>query len=89
MNYLNVKFKSIIKTSERAICLEKWCDEGIVWLPIQCIRVNTKYSKGIAYIIPEWLCIEKKLNGKRIELYHHPKKIIPQYNQEPLDELKC
>ena len=88
MKYFNVKFKDIVTVTEKAICLEQWCDKGIVWLPLKCVRENTKYSKGIAFIIPEWLYIEKELNGKEYQPYHHPEKIIPQYNQAAIDELK-
>lgn len=88
MKYYNVKFKDIVKITDKAICLEKWCDAGIVWLPLKCIRENMNYTKGIAYIVPEWLCEEKGLSGKEFEPYHRPNKIEPVYNQEAIDDLK-
>ena len=88
MKYFNIKFKSVVKFTGKAVCLERWCDKGIVWLPLKCVRENYKYTKGIAYIVPEWLCQEKGLEGKEYELYHHPKKIDPEYNQEAISDVK-
>ena len=88
MRYYTIKFVRIIKETDKAICLERWCDKGIVWLPRKCIRENTKYTKGIAYIVPEWLCEDKGLDGKLYEPYNRPQKIEPVYNQEAIDDLK-
>lgn len=88
MTYFNVKFKDVVAMTDKAICLEQWCNKGNVWLPLKCVRENTKYTKGIAYLVPEWLCNEKGLGGKEYQPYHHPEKIAPQYNQEAIDELK-
>lgn len=84
---IKIKFKSIVKTTDKAICLERWCDEGVVWLPLKCIR-ECSYNKGIAFLVPEWLCNDKGLSGKKYEPYKIPKKIEPEANQEPIDELK-
>lgn len=82
-----VKFCRIVRETEKAILLETW-DNRQVWLPSKCVSIDFKYTKGVAVILPEWLYIEKKLNGKEFEPYHHPKKIEPQHNQEAIDELK-
>ncbi len=88
-SYFKVKFKEIVKETEKAVCFERWNDKGIVWLPKRCIKRYYKYTRSLAYIVPEWLLEEKRLAGKKVELYHRPPKIEPEYNQEALDELKC
>lgn len=55
MTYFNVKFKDVVAMTDKAICLEQWCNKGNVWLPLKCVRENTKYTKGIAYLVPEIL----------------------------------
>lgn len=82
-----IKFQGIIKQTEKAVCLEKW-QGGIVWLPKKCIKPNYSYTKGVSYYIPDWLCEEKGLQGKTVELFHKPEKIEPEFNQEAIDELK-
>lgn len=82
-----VKFKEEIVSTPKAVLLLTW-DNKEVWLPLKCIWPYYKYTKGIAYIVPDWLYDEKGLNGKPYEPYHHPEKISPVYNQEPIDDLK-
>lgn len=88
MKRFNIKFARVVCETEKAVLLEKW-GGGEVWLPLKCVRPNFLYTKGVAYIVPEWLCVEKGLEGKEWETYHRPDKIEPVYNQEALDELKC
>ncbi len=89
MSYFKVKFKSIIKETESGICFERWNDKGIVWLPKRYIELYSKYQRSLAIVMPGWLYRDKQLKGKKVNLFHHPKKIAPIYNQEALDELKC
>ena len=87
MKRYRVKFKDIVRSTFAAVLLETW-DGHQVWLPEKCIKKDYRYTKGIAYIVPEWLCEEKGLNGKLYEPYNRPEKIAPVYNQEAIDELK-
>lgn len=87
MTLYRVKFKHIVRETEKAVLVETW-DGRNVWLPALVIRQDFRYVKGVAFFVPEWLNNEKKLNGKPHEPYHRPKKIEPVYNQEPLDDLK-
>lgn len=89
MKRWRVKFARVVKQTAKAVCLERWDEKGIVWLPSKCISLDARYTKGVAFILPDWLYKEKELSGKIFEPYHHPDKIDPVYNQEPLDELKC
>ena len=87
MTKYRVKFQEIVKWTEKSVLLKTW-DNRLVWLPEKCIKQDYRYTKGIAYIVPEWLCNEKGLDGKEYQPYHHPDKIEPVYNQEAIDELK-
>lgn len=88
MNYYRILFDTIVGTNNTGVCLRRWCG-GNTWLPIKYIKRDYKYTKGVAYFVPEWLCRSRGLQGKKVELYHHPPKINPKYNQEALDDLKC
>lgn len=77
----------MIKNTDKAVCVETW-QGGVVWLPLKCVHPNYKYTKGIAYIIPQWLVEEKKLDGKEFQPYHKPARIEPVYNQVAIDEIK-
>ena len=83
-----VKFQELVWQTEKSVLLKTWNNRADVWLPLKCIKRDYRYTKGIAYIIPEWLCNEKGLSGKEYQPYHHPQPITPQYNQEAIDELK-
>lgn len=87
MKQFNIKFAGVIRETEKAVLLEKW-GGGEVWLPLKCIRPNYAYTKGVAFIVPEWLCQEKGLQGKEWQPFHKPEKIEPVYNQGAIDELK-
>lgn len=87
MIFKNVKFKSEKCRTVKAVLLEQWGGLPDVWLPLKCIRPNFRYTKGVAYIVPEWLCTEKGLEGKEWQPYHKPDEIAPEYNQKPLAEL--
>lgn len=87
MTRYRVKFQELVWQTDNAVLLKTW-DNRDIWLPIKCIRLDTKYHKGLAYIIPEWLYNEKDLNGQEYQPYHHPQPITPQYHQEAIDELK-
>ena len=89
MKFYKVKFKSIVAETEKAICLSQWQGGDNVWLPKKICKQTDYYNdKSVVFFVPEFIFIEKKLEGKLYEPYHKPEKIKPIYNQEAIDELR-
>ncbi len=88
MMFYKVKFKEVIAETGRAVLLSMW-QGGEVWLPLKCcFQTDFANTKSLVYLVPDWLCAEKGLQGKPYEPFHKPEKIDPVYNQEAIDELK-
>lgn len=86
--FYKIKFKEVEAMTEKATLLSLW-QGGSVWLPNKCcFPLNSASCKSLVWLVPDWLCGEKGLQGKPYEPIHKPKHIDPEYNQEAIDELK-
>lgn len=77
---MKIKVKDQIAETEKALCL--LVSEEEVWFPKS--KINRWIGNSI--VIPEWLAMEKGV--KFTAFTHIPDKIEPQYDQEPIDELR-
>lgn len=77
---LRVRYHDILAETQAAILF--LISEDEVWLP----RAAVRFCHGQFIALPEALVKKKGLRGTA--LYHVPEKIEPEYNQQPLDDLR-